>query len=106
MLQQFMSLSPDCTQRALPAVKLVQQPAHGNTTTEVVEGFPSFPPPTLSLHATPEDTDAAAHPQVFTRIQWSRLPHLTLTDAAKPAQTLKYAVHVNCWRHVSGVVGD
>jgi hypothetical protein len=96
MIQQFVALSPDCTPQALPTVKLVQPPAHGRTTTEVVEDFPDFP---------------LASPLAGCNSRRTRLLRLSyrsasgfngvdflavaVTEAAKPAQTLKYAIHVN-----------
>jgi hypothetical protein len=96
VIQQFVFLSPDCAPQPLPTVALVQQPAHGNTTTEVVEDFPNFPSTSPLAACNGRKTK-------MLRISYRSAPAfggvdflaLTVAEGAKPAHTLKYAIHVN-----------
>jgi dienelactone hydrolase len=96
MIQQFVSLSPDCTPQAMPTVTLVQPPAHGNTTTETVDDFPSFPA-TSPLAACNSRKTRMLRLSYRSAAGFSGVDFLalTVTEGAKPAQTFKYAVHVN-----------
>jgi dienelactone hydrolase len=96
MIQQFVSLSPDCAPQAMPTVKLVQPPAHGDMTTEVVEDFPDFPPTSPLAGCNGRRTQMLRlnykSSSGFNGVDFLAL---SVTEAAKPAQTLKYALHVN-----------
>jgi dienelactone hydrolase len=95
-IQQFASLSRDCTPDALPTVKPLQPPAHGNTAMEVIEDFPNFP-------ATSPLAKCNSRKTRMLRFSYKSSPGfngtdflaLAITEAAKPAQTMKFAIHVN-----------
>jgi dienelactone hydrolase len=96
MIEQFVSLSPDCTPRALPTLQSVQPPAHGNTVMEVVEDFPSFASTSPLAVCNGRKTR-------MLRLSYKSSPGfngvdflaMSVTEATKPAQTVKFAVHVN-----------
>lgn len=96
VLQQFTSLSPDCTPRDLPTLNLVQQPAHGNTATDVADEVPNFPSTNPLAVCNGRKTR-------MLRLSYKPAPGfsgvdflaVTVAEPGKPAQTLKYAVHVN-----------
>jgi dienelactone hydrolase len=95
LIQQFVGLSADCKPKAPPTFKLLQPPAHGDTATEVVEDFPSFPP-TSPLAA------CNSHKTQMVRLSYRPASGfkgvdfiaLKVAGTAKPAQTVKFALHV------------
>jgi dienelactone hydrolase len=91
VIQQFVLISSDCTPQAPPAFELTQPPAHGNTATEVVEDFPSFPP-TSPLAVCNSRKAPMLRVRYSPASGFNGVDFLALTVAA---QTLKYAVHVN-----------
>jgi dienelactone hydrolase len=96
LIQQFVSLSPDCKPKGPPALKLLQAPAHGNTTTEVVEDFPSFPPTSPLAACNSRKTQ-------MVRLSYSPASGfegvdflaLKVAEGATPARTVKFALHVH-----------
>jgi hypothetical protein len=95
-VQQFAALTPACAPLPLPAVAVASPPAHGTTDVAQTEDFPEFSPQS-PLSA------CNAHKVPMLRINYKGTPDfagvdfftITLTETNKPAQTIKYAVHVN-----------
>ena len=95
-VQQFVALTPSCAPLPLPAVAVASPPAHGATDAAQTEDFPQF--------ASQSPLAACnAHKVPMLRISYKGVPDfagvdfftITLTEANKPPQTIKYAVHVN-----------
>ena len=95
-VQQFAALTPACAPLPLPAVAVASPTAHGTTDVAQTEDFPEFSPQS-PLSA------CNAHKVPMLRINYKGTPDfagvdfftITLTETNKPAQTIKYAVHVN-----------
>jgi hypothetical protein len=95
-VQQFVALAPSCAPLPLPTVAVASPPAHGAADVAQTEDFPQFAPQS-PLSA------CNAHKVPMLRISYKGAPDfagvdfftITLTEANKPPQTIKYAVHVN-----------
>ena len=95
-VEQFVALTSSCAPLPLPAVAVASPPAHGAARVTQTEDFPQF--------ASQSPLSACnAHKLPMLRISYESVPDfagvdffaIPLTEANKPPQTIKYAVHVN-----------
>jgi dienelactone hydrolase len=95
-VQQFVALTSSCAPLPLPAVTVASPPAHGAAEVAQVEDFPEFgsqsPLSACNAHKIPMLRISYKGAPDFTGVDFFAI---TLTEANKPPQTIKYGVHVN-----------
>jgi dienelactone hydrolase len=95
-VQQLAALTPSCAPLPLPGVAILSPPAHGAADVAQIEDFPQFAPQNplsaCSAHKVPMLRISYKGASDFTGVDFFAI---SVTEANKPPQTIKYAMHVN-----------